>query len=318
MLGANIYAKRMRRAAESSNKISREMLHSMIPAKVIEKIEVFWDQSSDEYHSRRSSNPASMTQDSLCSLSDNSFGDLDASMKDVNMKPRRCKSVNEKIKFLNQMNNAMEDSNGSDAAGVILDTSAMEIGTAARALYAENVDDVVIIFTDIVGFSKMALDMKPLEVVDMLQALFSRFDALCDKNGVSKLETIGDAYICTTNLFDEDQFGGNIAEAARGALNMAKDMVLATQEVMLPGKKKSMFDTLEIRVGIHIGEVTCGVLGERLPKFTVFGHNVNLAARMEQTCKPNMIRVTETFRQLVADVEDDWDEYEVVTMKNMG
>ena len=203
--------------------------------------------------------------------------------------------------------------------GIIVDTSAMEIAPLARALYAENVKDVVIIFTDI-GFSKMALDMEPLEVMGMLQALFSRFDLLCNKHRVHKLETIGDAYICTTNLFDDDHYGGNVQNAALSALNMAKDMIQATKDVMLPGRLRgkhssTLFETLEIRVGIHVGEVTCGVLGERLPKSTVFGHNVNLAARMEQTSRPNMIRATETFRSLV---DGDWDEYEVISMKNMG
>ena len=67
----------------------------------------------------------------------------------------------------------------------------MEIAPLTRALYAENVKDVVIIFTDIVNFSEMAMCMAPLEVVDMLHDIFSRFDALCDKHGISKLETIG-------------------------------------------------------------------------------------------------------------------------------
>lgn len=304
MLGGNIYAKRMRKAAENSNKLSREILHSMIPSKVIEKIEVFWDKNSEEYQSRRSS-------DNLDTLEIN-----DKEQKSLGLK--RGRSVSH---FLNQMNG---ESNSSDA-GIIVDTPAMEIGSTSRALYAENVKDVVIIFTDIVGFSKLALDMKPLEVVDMLQHLFCRFDALCGKHGVSKLETIGDAYICTTNLFDEDQYGGNVKNAALGALNMAKDMIYEAQQVYLPGKtlnkkQKSLFQSLEIRVGIHVGEVTCGVLGERLPKFTVFGHNVNLAARMEQTSRPSMIRATEAFHSLVADAEDEnnWYEYEIISMKNMG
>lgn len=339
MLGANIYAKRMRKSAENSHRISREMLHSMIPSKVIEKIQVFWDQSSGEYQSRRSSNIDSLTRESTCDSSAEDYDELDTSAKSITQNKNsnkgrgrhqridstsrlmRRNSVDQKINFLNHMN-ATGDPGDGPGPGVILDTSAMEIGSFAQALYAENVKDVVIIFTDVVGFSKMALDMKPLEVVDMLQALFGRFDILCDKHGVQKLETIGDAYICTTNLFDEDQDSGNVKHAALSALNMAKDMILATQEVMVPGrvlqKKHVLFETLEIRVGIHIGEVTCGVLGERLPKFTVFGHNVNLAARMEQTSRPNMIRATEEFRSLVADAEDDWDEYEVIQMKNMG
>ena len=222
---------------------------------------------------------------------------------------------------MNQMNTSDDSSDGNNR-GIIVDTSAMEIAPLSTALYAENVKDVVVVFTDIVGFSKMALDMKPLEVVDMLQSLFSRFDALCTKHGVNKLETIGDAYICTTNLFDEDEYGGNKKDAALSALAMAKDMILATRDVILPRgfcqRRGTLFESLETRVGIHIGEVTCGVLGERLPKFTVFGHNVNMAARMEQTSKPSMIRASEDFKKLVEEEEDGWEEREIVKMKNMG
>ncbi|KAL3779874.1 hypothetical protein ACHAW5_002062 [Stephanodiscus triporus] len=319
MLGANIYAKRMRKAAENSNRISREMLHTMIPSKVIDKIRVFWEESPDEFRRRKSSRQ-SLFRDSISSSSigGDSIG-LDGSDKSG---LRRRSSLLAELDFLDQVNST--NGSGNKDTGLIIDTSSIEIGSVARALYAENVKDVVIIFTDIVGFSKMAMETAPLEVVDMLHNIFSRFDALCDKHGVSKLETIGDAYICTTNLFDDDKFGGNVKDAALSALNMAKDMVLATQEVLLPSRirhsrrRNSVCGTLEIRVGIHVGEVTCGVLGQRLPKFTVFGHTVNLAARMEQTCKPNKIRATEIFHSLVAGVEDYWDEYEIIEMKNMG
>ncbi|KAL7548925.1 hypothetical protein ACHAWF_012193 [Thalassiosira exigua] len=261
MLGANIYAKRMRQAAESSNKVAREMLQSMIPAKVISTIEKFWDENSDEYQSRRS--VPSISRDSINDLSHYSPDDLDASsrMNSDEKAPKllRCQSVKEKINFLNHINTS--DNASESNAGVIVDTSSMEIGSLHRALYAENVENAVIIFTDIVGFSKMALDMKPMDVLNMLQALFSRFDSLCDKHGITKLETVGDAYLCTANLYDEDQFNGDVRSAALSALNMAKDMAIEAQEIMMPGLKK-----MEIRVGMHVGEVTCGVLGERLPK----------------------------------------------------
>lgn len=112
--------------------------------------------------------------------------------------------------------------------------------------------------------------MQPIEVVDMLQNLFCRFDNLCDKHGVQKLETIGDAYICTAGLFVD----GNVNDAARNVLNLAKDMIRETRKVRLPRRETPSQDSFvspQIRVGIHVGNVTCGVLGQRLPKFTVFG-----------------------------------------------
>lgn len=223
-------------------------------------------------------------------------------------------SINAKINFFTELNNS-EPAVGKEE--MIIDTSAMELNSTHRALYAETVPNVCVIFTDIVGFSRLSLDMKPLKVMDMLQDLFSRFDALCDRYGIQKLETIGDAYLCTVGLFEEDPDNNSLAESAANALKMAKEMVREARQIRLP--KKSEIRTLEIRVGIHVGELTCGVLGERLPKFTVFGNSVNLAARMEQTCLPSMIRVTRDFFDLLSNHEDEeWQEKEVISVKNMG
>ena len=112
----------------------------------------------------------------------------------------------------------------------------------------------------------------------MLQNLFNRFDELCDSHGVMKLETIGDAYICATNLLEDDDDQEDVAkDAAIRALAMAKDMVCEARNVCIPRPEKGVmhnsdeFETLEIRVGIHVGDITCGVLGQRLPKFTTCG-----------------------------------------------
>lgn len=167
MLGANIYAKRMRRAAEKSNVIAREMLHSMIPRAVIAKIEVFWDKSTQEYRKRRSLCLAdevdtySSTGSSCAALGrDDDDESVDSRMSGTS----HNQGVSGRIEFLHQMSNAEDDTH----SGCIVDTSTMRIGTLSRALYAENCKDVCIIVTDIVGFSSMALEMKPLEVMDMM------------------------------------------------------------------------------------------------------------------------------------------------------
>jgi hypothetical protein len=110
-------------------------------------------------------------------------------------------NITAKARLLNEMNNT---ENHYSNAGMMIDASAIELNTTHGALYAETISNVCIIFTDIVGFSQVALDMNPIKVMDMLQDLFSRFDALCDKHGIRKLETIGDAYIATTDMFTEE------------------------------------------------------------------------------------------------------------------
>ena len=295
---------------------------------MIEKIECFWDETSSQYQNRRSSSFLASQCTSLDDsdrdyvLDDDRLDLLDESDDiDPPGKPRKSKelrkkrhheSIKNKISLLNEMNR----DGPSDHMGVVIDTSAMELGSTHRALYAETVPNVCIIFTDIVNFSQISLDMKPIKVMDMLQDLFSRFDALCDRFGIRKLETIGDAYICTTPMFDQEEDKNNPV-TAENALKMAKEMVKEARRVLVP--KKNSIQTLEIRVGIHRGELTCGVLGERLPKFTVFGSAVNLAARMEQTCTPSKVRVTKDFFQTLPKSETGIVEArEVISVKNMG
>ncbi len=197
MLGAILYAKRMRRAADNSHKISRKMLHSMIPSKVIEQIQVFWDENSDEFQSRRSSQRDSfISTSSSCELSGEDLDSIEKSgardeKNSEKMGLRRTESVAAKINFLHQINSDDVIEN-EEITGLVMDTPSYDDVSLNGALYAENVKDVVISFADIVGFSKMSMDMPPIKVMNMLEAVFSRFDALCEKHRVEKLETIGE------------------------------------------------------------------------------------------------------------------------------
>jgi len=197
MLGAILYAKRMKRAADSSHRISQKMLHSIIPSKVIEKIQVYWDEDSDEFQARRSSHRSS----SISKSSSTDFGGGDScssecssvgkeTKTDERPKIQRSESVTAKLNFLNQIHS--DDTINDKMADMMIDTALYEATSLNRALYAENVKDVVIIFADIVGFSEMSMCMSPIQVMNMLEALFSKFDALCEIHNVEKLETIGE------------------------------------------------------------------------------------------------------------------------------
>jgi class 3 adenylate cyclase len=115
--------------------------------------------------------------------------------------------------------------------------------------------------------------------------------------------TIGDAYICATNLM-ENQDSISVRNAAIRALAMAKDMVLEAVNTQIPKFSEESnenenveeekdanavppwvkFETLEIRVGIHVGEVMCGVLGQRLPKFTTCGKGRSIQSLHHLLC----------------------------------
>jgi len=381
LLGANIYAKRLRKQTEESNRLSREMLHSFVPAKVLEKIEGYWDEKSEKYRQ----NPNKTGSSTSCSSSVSGAGSAEGGAQDpsehlsLSSSPRgggklqphhphrgtnrdddddddhaaadglprsnswyvantdwteaesdadlrlrqrqlrgRKREIESRIRLMRNM-----EGRSAENVGVIVSTEGMELAPTSRALYAENVRNVCIIFTDIVGFSKISLELSPIKVMNMLQDLFNRFDNLCDVHGVMKLETIGDAYLCATNLLEDDDGDEDVVrDAAIRALGMAKDMICEARNAIIPYHDKSgrSFDdcTLQIRVGIHVGDITCGVLGQRVPKFTTCGTAVNMAARMEQTIKPSMIRATQDFHDLVGDAERNWSEKQSISLKNMG
>jgi hypothetical protein len=171
----------------------------MIPSKVIAQIQVFWDENSEEFQSRRQSSRGSsfISRSSSCELSGQDL-DLDSiekssvhNEKNSEKVGPRAKSVAAKINFLNQINSDDVIEN-MEMIGLVMDSPSYDEVSLNGALYAENVKDVVIIFLDIVGFSKMSMELSPLKVMNMLEALFSRFDALCEKHSVEKLETIGE------------------------------------------------------------------------------------------------------------------------------
>lgn len=133
---------------------------------------------------------------------------------------------------------------------------------------------VTIFFSDIVGYTKMSSEMTPLEVMNMLNGLYSQFDILAKKHDIYKVETIGDAYIAIAGAPDRCS-GPRAAEKltlfSLDALNCVKAFETAD------GSK------IAIRIGLASGPVVAGVVGMSLPKYCLFGDTVNFAARMEQT-----------------------------------
>ena len=89
--------------------------------------------------------------------------------------------------------------------------------------------------------------------------------------------TIGDAYICATNLLEEAYDCVHDAAIRALAMAKAKDMIIESTNVKIPSSGNNAneswanLDSVQIRVGIHVGDVTCGVLGQRMPKFTACG-----------------------------------------------
>ena len=86
------------------------------------------------------------------------------------------------------------------------------VPTAYEALYSEDVNDVSVVFVNIVDFCKISNEISSHQVLRMLQSLFRRFDTISKKYNILKLDTIGDAYLCCSGLFKKASEGLEISK----------------------------------------------------------------------------------------------------------
>ena len=146
---------------------------------------------------------------------------------------------------------------------------------------ADHHQTATVLFADIVGFTKLSSGMSPAELVALLNEVFSSFDNLADKHGLEKIKTIGDAYMAVGGLPEANK--DHAAAIARMALDMKDVLAGATR-----GKP------LNIRIGIHTGEVVAGVIGLKKFSYDLWGDAVNTASRMESHGAPGEIHISES------------------------
>ncbi|VWM04171.1 adenylate/guanylate cyclase domain-containing protein [Burkholderia lata] len=181
-----------------------------------------------------------------------------------------------------------------------------DIAGSFPEVIADRFADVSVLFADIVDFTGFSAGMRPEQLVEMLNEIFTGFDTIADHCGLEKIKTIGDAYMAAAGL------PVPAADHATRAAHMALDMIDA-----LAGFNAARHCNLKLRIGINSGEVVAGVIGKRKFIYDLWGAAVNLASRMESQGVAGRVQVTEATRALLGEAFV-FEERGLIAAKGMG
>jgi adenylate cyclase len=153
---------------------------------------------------------------------------------------------------------------------------------------ADGFQNASILFADLTGFTRLSLKLKPDDLVQMLDSIFSRFDELVDQYGLEKIKTIGDEYMVASGIpIEREDHAAALA-----------DFALAMRDSLAAYCERNDVD-LRMRIGINSGPVVAGVIGKRRFLYDLWGDSVNTASRIESHGIPGEIQISEATRELL-------------------
>ena len=171
-----------------------------------------------------------------------------------------------------------------------------ELKTQGRVTPAHH-EDAYILMTDFVDFSRISRYMSPRELLRELTIYFDAFEEICEKYGLEKVKTIGDALLCV----------GGVRNTVR--TTHVDTLLAATEMLRFTYRRKERKESRGeqgwgMRAVVHRGPLVAGVVGHSKIAFDIWGHSVNVAARIESVGNEGRITISESVYQKVRDLFD--------------
>ena len=149
-----------------------------------------------------------------------------------------------------------------------------------------------VLFTDFQGFTKLASEITPQELVQTLNECYTAFDDIADAHNLEKIKTIGDAYMCAGGLPLENT--SNALDAVAAACEIQQWVANWNAKRVAGG-----MISWDLRIGIHTGKLIAGVIGKTKFAYDVWGDAVNIASRMESNGAPGKVNISKDTYELV-------------------
>lgn len=168
---------------------------------------------------------------------------------------------------------------------------------------------ICILFTDIVNYTELAKRYDDKIIFNLLSSIYTLFDNIIKQySHLQKIETIGDAYMVVGDIFrTNDNHLIVIKEIITFAINILKEIKTVKTPDNIP---------LSIRIGINIGNVSIGILGNEIPRLCVVGNSVNIASRLQSTAEIDSIQFSRHIYEKIEDINFD-NPFEIIKKENV-
>jgi len=196
------------------------------------------------------------------------------------------------VVFVQRMRIAREKKISEDLLLNILPRETAEELKHTGKARVRNYDSVSVLFTDFKNFTGISASMSAEDLVAEINYCFSAFDKIISGYSVEKIKTIGDSYMCAAGLPSPSET--HAYDLVCVALEIRDFMLKYRREQQERGR-----DTFEIRIGVHTGQVVSGIVGTKKFQYDLWGDTVNIASRMESSCDPGKVNISESTYQRV-------------------
>jgi len=151
---------------------------------------------------------------------------------------------------------------------------------------------VTVMFTDFVRFTEKTESIQPVELVNMLDWYYKKFDKIIKEHKLEKIKTIGDAYMCAGGV--PKRIGYNPVRVTLAAMAIREFMEKTARQNRFNGKP-----VWDIRIGVNSGHLVSGIVGDLKYAYDIWGETVNIAARMESNGEPGKVNISHQTYEMI-------------------
>jgi class 3 adenylate cyclase len=155
-------------------------------------------------------------------------------------------------------------------------------------------ESTTVMFTDFVGFSRIAETLTPQQITAELNEFFTEMDEIIEKYGIEKIKTIGDSYMCAGGIPTPNTT--HPIDVVRAGLD-----IVAYLKKKNKAREEAGLAQWEIRIGLNTGSLVAGVVGKKKYAYDIWGSAVNIASRMESNGSPGMLNISASTYELIKD-----------------